>query len=336
MNIFKFWHLIGIYQLSRQQKLLLQACISEERIVIRSWNEWKQLVDIENLDNCSNALLCQLYHNLSANQVEDWHMTRLKGVYKQNWYNNQLLFKKLQTILQTFKATGVEAVVLGDAALVLGYCQDLGQLSLGELTLLIHPGNGQKAIATLAELGWTQSQTSQSIMNNEDLCLQFQDRAGTRLNLQAHLFWAMPQEHTDKELWHNSLSSFVGCVNTHIPSSTDLFLNLSTRTFYQNQTTTASLFVSAMVLLQQNREPIDWIRLVTQAQKYQAILPLRNMLVTLRKLFAVSVPDWVVPALWQMPIARQEFLRYQVLPHSKKAILQSILWRSANSLKMTQ
>lgn len=336
MNISECWDLMGIYQLSRQQKLLLQACILSERTGLDSWNEWKQLVDIENLDNSSNALLCQLYHNLSANQVEDWHMARLKGVYKQNWYSNQLLLKKLQTILHAFQAAQVDTVVLGDAALVVGYCQDSAQLSLRELNLLIHPRDGQNAITTLAELGWTLSQTSQSIITNEDLSLQFQDSSGTYLNLQGHLFWAIPQAYTDKELWHHSHFCSVGKIETLLLSSTDLFLNLSIRTFYQGQTSSANLLLYAMVLLQQNEDPIDWIRLVTQAQKYQAILPLRNILIMLQELFEPSIPSWVFSALWQMPIARQEFLKYQVLPRNKKAILKSILWRIATSFKGTK
>ena len=328
MKNFDYRQLIGIYQLSRQQKLLLQACILKGRIAIAAWEEWKASVDIEVLDNSSNAMLCQLYHNLSANQVQDGHMGRLKGVYKRNWYHNQLLVKKLQTILQVFQQARIPIVVLGDLIIATAYSDNLGQIPVNGLHFLVHPADGQKAIAILAELGWNQINLTKSVMNEWDLRLEFEDSSGLHSSLQGHLFWAIPQEYTDKELWDSTLAYSIGDVTTLMLSPTDLFLHLAMRTFYRGGNSTVHLLVNAMLILQQPELKIDWIKLIAQAQKYRAILPVKNILILLQQLFERSIPHWVLPALNQMPMARQELCKYRVLPRSKKFVLKSILYRA--------
>ena len=57
---------LGLYWLSREQKLLLKACVLEGKDALGAWETWQESVDIENLDSGSNTLLCQLYSNLSA------------------------------------------------------------------------------------------------------------------------------------------------------------------------------------------------------------------------------------------------------------------------------
>jgi Uncharacterised nucleotidyltransferase len=328
LKILNYQQLIGVYQLNREQKLLLQACMLEGGVALAAWQEWKESVDIEVLDAPSNAVLCQLYQNLSANCVRDEHMGRLKGIYKRNWYHNQLLLKKVQSILQAFQQAQIPLIVLGDLAIVTVYCENLGQIAVNELNFLVHPSAGKKAIAILAQLGWIQMNPANSVINEWDLHLEFEDKSGMYLSLQGHLFWAIPQEYTDKELWDGTLLYSLGNVDALMLCPTDLFLHLSMRTFYRGRNSTVNLLVNAMLILQQPELKIDWIKLITQAQKYRAILPLKNILVLLRQLFEPSIPDWVLPALNQMPMARQELIKYQLLPQSKKAVLKSILYRA--------
>ena len=327
MKILNYRDLIGIYQLSPQQRLLLQASILKGQVALKAWQEWKAIADIEVLDASSNALLSQLYQNLAANQVEDCHMARLKGIYKQNWYHNQLLFQKVKAILQFLQEAQIPVIIFGNLAIALAYCNDLAQLNVNSLNFLIHPSDAQQAIAILAELGWNQVNSANSIINEQDLRLEFQDKSNTYLCLQNHLFWAIPQEYTDEQLWHNALPYSMGDVSTLILSPTDLFLHLSIKTFDRQQNSTVHLLLNAIILLAHHESKIDWIRLVAQAQKYQAILPLRSMVIILQQLFEPSIPDWILPALNQMPISRQEFIKYQTLPLNKKEALKIILLR---------
>ena len=333
-SFFDYRELIGIYQLNREQKLLLQACVLQGEVAIEAWQKWKESVDIETLDSASNTILCQLYHNLSANQVEDWHMARLKGIYKRTWYNNQLLLRKLQTVLKAFGEANIETIVNGDVAIIWGYCDDYGQLSINDFNLLVHPSNGKKAIKILNQLGWSQVEDSSWVINEGDLSLSLEDKSKTILSLQGRIFWIIPQEYTDKQLWENAVLCSIGDKQVLMLSWIDLFLHLCMRTFYRSQSYQINLLVNAMIILQksglENQNSWNWMELVTQAQKYQVIIPLRNMLILLRQLFELSFPDWVLPSLDQMPVAGKEYLKYQLLPGEKRAIVKSILYKAKN------
>lgn len=325
MKIPDYQRLIGVYRLSSPQKLLLQACVLQGKPALDAWQEWKNSVDIEELDAASNALLSQLYYNLATQQVDDSNMPRLKGIYKRSWYGNQLLLQKLQTILLALQAAKIETMVLGNAAIVAGYGQDRCQQSLYELNLLIQPVHLEKALKIVNQLGWNLVEHSQT-----NLYWQLQDASKTNLHLLGQLFWAMPQEHTQKQLWANACPCQIANTNTFILGLTDFFLYLSTNTFYLGTSQNLNGLANGMILLRQQEAEINWIELVTQAQRYQVILPLTNMLTLWCRLFALSIPDWVFPALYQMPVSNREYLQYQVLSFSKKAILKSLLLRARN------
>ena len=337
MNSFlDYRQVIGIYQLSREQKLLLKACVLEGKEAIKAWQEWKESVDIETLDDGSNSILSQLYHNLVANQVEDWHMARLKGIYKRTWYNNQLLLKKLQNILEAFQESNIDTIVNTDAAIVTAYCENYSQLAINDFNLLLHPSDRKKAIAILSKLGWSQVEASSSVINEQDLSLKFKDESTTILNLVARIFWIIPQEYTDKQLWENALVHPIADKEVLMLGAIDLFLYLCIRTFYQAQGSNLYFLLSAMIILQKsalgNQNSWNWIDLVTQAQRYQTIIPLRNMLISLRQLFEISFPNWVLPALDQMPVSPQEYLKYRLLTGEKRALLKSMLYKIGNKI----
>lgn len=325
MNILDYQKHIGVYRLSPKQKLLLQACVLQGKPALDAWQEWKNSVDIEQLDSASNALLSQLYSNLAAHQVKDLHLARLKGIYKRSWYGNQLLLKKLQSIVRALQTAKIDTIVLGDAAIVAGYGAALCKHTFFDINLLIHPVHLEKAINILNRLGWNLINYSR-----KDLYWQFQDTSPTNLQLLGQLFWAMPQEHTQKQLWAEACPCQIGDLNTFILSFTDLFLHLCITTFYLGTSQNLNGLANGMILLRQQEAEIDWVEIVTQAQKYQTILPLRNMLTLVCQLLTLSIPDWVLPALHQMPIGNKEFLQYQILAFSKKTILKSLLLRVAN------
>ena len=324
---------LGLYWLSREQKLLLKASVLEGKDALGAWETWKESVDIENLDSGSNILLCQLYRNLSAHRVEDFHMARLKGIFKRNWYANQLLVKKLQTILQSLESSDIPVMLLGDVAFLAGYEEDYPCHPLYQINLLVHTASGEKVLELLAQLGWKQINKSKSILTEQNLLIQLQDKFGTRLQLQGHLFWALPQDYTEKQLWANAISTQIGDTKTLILNPTDLFLHLCMKSFYRNTNVEINLLADAMIILKAGEKDFNWIELVSQAQRYRVILPLRNMLTLLQELFEVSIPQWVLPALHQAPVSHHELMKYRILVSRKKTFLKSILLRIVYFLK---
>ena len=107
------------------------------------------------------------------------------------------------------------------------------------------------------------------------------------------------------------------------------------KSFYRNTNVEINLLADAMIILKAGEKDFNWVELVSQAQRYRVILPLRNMLTLLQELFEVSIPQWVLPALHQAPVSHHELMKYRVLVSRKKTFVKSILLRIVYFLKAT-
>lgn len=312
----------GGYQLEPVEKQLLQAALLEGQAALTAWDQWRSEVDIEVLDSDSCALLPQLYQNLLAHNVEDAHIARLKGIYRRNWYASLLKLKSLKGILSDLDDVGIKAIVLGDAAFCLDRSDESNQVQnyrpISSFHLLVHPDCLEKTIQRLKELNWH----THDVLNQE--FIQLQDNHEQLLYLQRHLFWAIPQDYTDEQVWQNATESWSDIAAMRL-SPTDQFLDGCARMFFKQHSRQIYRIADALILIQKSGNDFDWMRLITQAQRYQMILPVRNMLILLQQVLQLRIPSWVLPALSQMPISGMEWLNYQVLANDKRSRVRSIL-----------
>lgn len=299
----------GCYSLTFTQKLLLKAALLKGQSALTAWEQWKAHVDIETLDSVSYTLLPQLYQTLLAHGVEDPHMARLKGIYRRNWYANQLQIKSLNAILSTLADAGIDAIVLGDVALN----SHGSNLPISSPHLLIRQEQLDLTFKTLTALNW-----KAPVPTPGQLSIQFKERQ--TLYIQARLFWAFPQDEVDEQVWRQAFS---------LPSSgflldsTDQLLEVCARTFLKAKAQSIQGLADAFLLIQKFGNDLDWQRLVTQAQRYRMILPLRNMLTLLQQILRLDIPSWVLPALVQMPLLSEELVTYQVLAGEWRLWLRS-------------
>jgi Uncharacterised nucleotidyltransferase len=314
----------GGYRLVSEHELLLQAALLEGKAALTAWDNWQSSVDIEVLDPDSYALLPQLYQNLLAHGVEDPHMARLKGIYRRNWYANQLQLKHLKILLSHLKNVGIEAIVLGDA--VLGSCQVENYRPISSFHLLVRADELEDAVQHLTGLNWRISDTPTQLSNH------LQDDRQESLYIYGHLFWASPQDYTDEQVWHYAKPSGDDLAGWRL-STTDQFLDGCVRTFFKSKSLQISGIADALMLIRESGSDLDWTRLIAQAQQYQMIMPLRNMLTLLQQVFQLSLPSWVLPTLCKMPIDRSEWLKYQVLIGDRRSSIRSILARSVSHLE---
>jgi hypothetical protein len=313
---------LGGYRLAPDQELLLQATLLEGSGVQRAWDQWRSLIDIEVVESSSHALLPQLYQNLLTHGVEDPHMARLKGIYRRNWYADRLQLDCLKILLSQLKSAGIEAIVLGEAARY----HPKNCRPISSLQLLVSTDELEGAATQLAGLNW---RISDSVAQT---FIQLQDDRDRSLHLQGHLFWAIPQDDTDRLVWQYATPSDDDLAGWRL-SPTDRFLDLCSRTFIKSKSPQIAGIADALMLIQHSGDDLDWMRLVTQTQRDRSILPVRNMLMLLERVLGYSAPGWVFPALSQLPIDRSEWLKYQVLAGDRRSSIRSIVARSSSHLE---
>ncbi|HEX8291585.1 MAG TPA: nucleotidyltransferase family protein, partial [Pyrinomonadaceae bacterium] len=106
------------------QELLLRAALLRGDDALRAWRQWKRGNDVNEIDTGSYRLLPLLYANLREAACEDELTGLLKGVYRNAWYKNQLLFHHAAAVLSFLRRAGVETIVLKGIALTRLYYRD--------------------------------------------------------------------------------------------------------------------------------------------------------------------------------------------------------------------
>ncbi|MGC1307363.1 MAG: nucleotidyltransferase family protein [Phormidesmis sp.] len=317
------------YPLTQTQKWLLQAALMEQDGSTKAWQQWRDRVDIETLDSDSHHVLSALYPALSKHRVDDPHIARLKGIYRRTWYGNQLLIKQLTMVLQALEAVQVEVLVIGEMALLATCYADYGARSLAHFDLLLSPLAVPTALKVLQQQGWhnldfnpdARSQAQQSV----SAPLRFQNADAFSLCLHNHVFWAKPQAYTDKQLWQTAIATSINGVAARVLSPVDqlLFLCLAinqqsgSEAIGRKQKQPFYCLADATQMIRAIGSEAEWVRLLTQAQRYEAILPLRYLLLELQQLFNIALPEWVMPNLQKMAISYHELLSYRLCPNDK-------------------
>ncbi|WNZ46995.1 nucleotidyltransferase family protein [Leptolyngbya boryana CZ1] len=306
------------YQLTPAQKLLLRATLLQGQPALAAWEQWKADVDIEKLEEASYSLLPQLCQNLLAHQVEDAHTARLKGIYRRNWYANQLQAKSLKSTLSKLAEAGIDSIVFGDAA----HNVYLSDRPVSNAHLLIRQDKLDLAVKILTAHNWQASTQS-----SDQLSIQFQNQQQHRLYVQTRLFWGFPQAEIDEQVWQDAMAA--GATSTaFLLSPTAQILEVCSRTFWKAREPSLQGLADAFLLIQKNE--LNWRQLVNQAQQYRMILPVRNTLSLLEQILHLSIPSWVMPTLTQLPLMPEELLTYQVLAEDWQ------LWMRSQFLPLQQ
>ncbi len=139
--------------LSSSDRLLLQAILTD---AVEDWRWFCALGDLDELGTRAFPLLPMLYDKLPASTHEAAVYGRLAGVYRRTWYKNRLLQEQVTQALDALTASGVDPLVIGEAALAFGPFRRRLRMVDG-LDLLISHDDLSAAQAELERAGWRRS-----------------------------------------------------------------------------------------------------------------------------------------------------------------------------------
>ena len=275
---------------------MLKAALLDGSEALDAWRRWKSSVDIATIDYGSFRMLPLLYRNLTDHGIADFSLQRLKGVYRQAWYKNQLLFHGLSSLLRNFQQAGVETIILKGTALVLLHYKDYGLRPMEDFDILVRTKDIPRAVPLLEGLGW------RSIWNIPvDLLTGFRHSCnyehvnGGRFDLHwfAMLEWCHPE--ADREFWSAAVPLEVNGVPTRALCPTDQLLHVCLHGVRWDETPPFRWVADAMMIMR--TAPIDWGRLYRLASERRVVLPMRHALHFLRELVHAPVPTDVLKKL---------------------------------------
>ena len=278
------------------QELLLRASLLKTKEALGAWDEFKSRVDIGNIDRNSFRILPLLYKNLVFHGVQDRDLERLKGVYRQAWYKNQMLFHAMHSALCLLENTGIATMIIGGAPLALFYYKDCGLRSMTDFDVMIRQADLPRAVELLLGAGWQPLQDwplnrlTQSVRDARG----FRDAQGHDLDLHWRLFRGYCVAGAEDDFWRDSLAMQFDSLPVRVLNPTDQLLYILMRRGRRDGGADLRWVADAALLLNDIRAPIDWQRLIGYAQKMSFSLSVKNNSDYLNELVGILVPQEVL------------------------------------------
>lgn len=315
--------------------MLLRAALLHGSDALDAWDWWKTQADFDRLDQGSHRLLPKLYHNLQAQGLDDPLMGKLKGIYRNTWYKNQLLFHHAANVLSSLNRASIETMILKGAALVSLYYHDQGLRHMDDFDVLVRPHQALQAMRILEESGWRSSRQYSAAWLMYEHAAEFKDGANRNIDLHWRVMWEGRRSVADDDFREAAVKTNIAGIETRALNSSDQLLHVCVHGANWNVVPPLRWVADAMMIMQ-SPSTIDWNRLIEQAQKRQLTLLMHETLNYLRGLVNAPVPPGVLQTLRRAPVSRREKLFFQTRTSSHIALRRlPVLWHWYESFRLS-
>jgi hypothetical protein len=286
-----------------EQETLLRAATGEAATAVAAWQAWSSTVDVERLDEGSFRLLPLLYRNIARLGCASPLMPRLKGVHRQSWYKNQLLFRRIADVLGALEAAGVSTLLLKGIPLTVLYYRDEAVRPMADADVLVRPSDVETTRAVLEQYGWHPGRVPLKWPVPYRGSWTFVDHDGRELDLHWHVFPECLYADADDELWAAAQPLCIRGVRTNALCRADQLLHALTHGLHWNPVPSIRWVADALTIIAQRDASMDWERFVTQAETRRFAPVVDVALRYLRDVFDAPVPSTVLERLGARPIS---------------------------------
>ena len=303
-----------------EQANLLAAALLSGPAALDAWRAWRAAADLDRLDQASFRLVPLLARNLDRQRVEDDWTPRLRGIHRRAWCANQVLFRRLSTVLATLGSAGIRTMVLKGAALAEQAYGDLGARPMSDLDVLVPTADFPRALGVLAGAGWITSPAWIAECAADPV--RFRSRqhavgmrtagdAGSVLDLHQDVFRVYRQYQVpvpESRLWDASEPCEFHGVATRRLAPHHLLLHVCFHGLQSQVSAPLRWIPDADRLIRARERDLDWRALLADARDLQIVDVLREALPYLAATFGTPVPAHVLDAVRGEPVALVERL----------------------------
>lgn len=276
------------------EELAIRAALADGERAIAAWKEWLDTNDLDRLSFGSFRLLPLIYSKLAAAHYDGPEMSKLRGVYRQSWYRNQLLLHTVEAILMEFSAAHVPTLLMKGIPLSLRTYQDAGVRSMGDGDILVPPGRRDDAIRILEARGWRRFS---AFLPGHAVVYESSD------GLQIDLHWYLTKYHrveaASEPFWKGAVPFQLGEASTLAMNHTDELLHCLIHGMHWEQDLPIRWIPDALNILARHPADIDWDRFVAVAVAVRNSPTIRTALDYLISRYQADVPPGLLERLEQ-------------------------------------
>lgn len=282
-----------------ERGLLLKVVTNTGSEAVAAYKAWRPTVDFKGpIDPETAALLPRLYEALLTLGLDDPLMGIFAGVSRRAWYENQTLLAGLQQALDGLAREQVDSILVGDVPLVLTHYKGLHSRGIGQIDIVVAPGQAQRAARLLGACGWAAHGPLAAEEVTYTHVKRFRGPAERILNLHWHFIGAASNAAADDFFRAARQPFVVNGANAWRLSPTGMLL------YSLLADTPMSAAMPALWIADERAlvagadadsgagvgHEIDWAQIVTFATRQKLASRLRRKLQLLHR-FGVSVPD---------------------------------------------
>ena len=278
---------------TRSQEELLRAALAPPDEALAAWRRWRATGDFDTVDAGGYRLLPLIYRRLSAVAPDEPDVRVMKNVYRRAWYANQLLFKHAGDLIERLHDAGVRTLVLKGAALSAVHYRDAGARPMEDVDVLVPTDRAHDAIDVLAAAGWTSERPRAHARVAVHHAESFESAENGAVDLHWHTLF---EPSDDDAFWAVAVPATIGGAQTLALAPADQLLHVCVHGRPRNVVPTFRWVADAVTIVRSSG-PIDWDRMVEQAQARRVTLPLADALGYLASTWQVDVPPAALRAL---------------------------------------
>ncbi len=286
---------------SPDDEWLLKASLLKGETAIASFLEWKTKVDFDkDIGSGAFRLLPLLYHNLREHGVSDGLMPRLKGIYRQSWTKNNLLFHQAGKIISFLETNGIKTLVMKGIPLSLRIYKNRGVRPMADVDVLIPFSEARPAIELLLGAGWSMYEPQFLEYNLKyGRSATFANAENTELGLHWHPVFESHGNITEEDFWSHAVPFDLDGVQSMTFCETDHLFHTIVHGLRYNPEAPIRWVADSVTLLNEAGRAIGWQRLMRHTLKFRVQLQMKMALNYLVEHYGAGVPDGLLHELRQ-------------------------------------
>jgi uronate dehydrogenase len=300
-------------QLLSSHTLILRAALLSGKSATESWQTWLDEIDIENtqLDTFSYHLLPLVYENFTKSNINHPLLSRLKGVYRRSWLDNQFLLQQAIPLLTKIQAAGIPLTALDDFMSILRLYDGKGQRKPTALHLLARPEDIDRLLAFLRENEiWPKIQHGENYLKVEANL-----EAWSPIEMPLTFSWrALPAVTTPEQahtVWEHTLEAQLGDLTVRTLDLEAHFVRLCLNTVSERFDRGFFSLVDLAWILAKRYQEVDWDQVAELTRKSHLVLPVRQCLEWVQSILPLTAAAQLQAALEDAPVTRREQIKMQ-------------------------
>ena len=276
---------------TRDHELLLRAALLDGPEAEHAWNAWQQQVDLDEIDDGSFRLLPLLHSNLVRHGIESPLLRRFKGVHRQAWFKNQVLFRQLAELVGALEAGGISTLLLKGVALSVAAYQDEAVRPMADGDVLVHTSDARAAFDVFTAHGWLPQPAPTIWPARHRPSWPFRRDAGQEIDLHWHLLADCLDDESDADFWAGARTIELHGVRTRVLSDSDQLLHVIVHGLVRNAVPPVRWAADASTVIVHAGTSLDWERLFRLSRDRRLAWTVSRALQYLHQRLSVPIPS---------------------------------------------